>query len=268
MRRLDGGTLARSASLRPDEKASCTDPEPPQPLTPGVPTPTNNLQMSEAITHSPPGGALDAAIERRCDTYFSFLAHLVREPSLAGGRPAQSSSQRIRALGFAARWIELTEGMSDPRRGPDRTCHGHTVLVGERIVATSSFLNGRIDVVPPATHHFRRPPSHPTSPTVGCGPRRRGHEGRGWPWHCSPWVHCMTPTRAKRSPDLGRRTRRGEPRQRHSTSILDGVRGDVAVFPAPTDLAVLVSGVGVLWCAITVHGGGAHAGGGRESPPS
>ena len=230
--------------------------------------------MSEAITHSPPGGALDAAIERRCDTYFSFLAHLVREPSLAGGeRPAQELvAAHLEALGFATHWIELTEGVSGSLGAgvPIEPVAGRAVLVGERKgdSPTSLVLNGHIDVVPPGDASLWTSP--PFTPTVADGWLR----GRGAGDMKGGLAMALLALRALHDTDPGaldaRLTFVVVPEEESSgngtlASILAGVRGDVALFPEPTDLAVLVSGVGVLWCSVSVRGGGAHAGSGTRS---
>ena len=42
-------------------------------------------------------------------------------------------------------------------------------------------------------------------------------------------------------------------------SLLAGVTADGVLLPEPTDLTLLTGGVGVVWCDVTVVGGGAHA---------
>lgn len=229
--------------------------------------------MSRSIAHFAVAAAVDDAVGRLHDEHVDLLAQLVRVPSLAGGeRPAQELvAERLEPLGFVSRWVELTDDVAEtPGAGrPIAPVTGRAALVAERAGASprSLILNGHIDVVPPGDESLWASP--PFSPVVADGWLR----GRGAGDMKGGLVMALLALRALHEchPDAlaGSLTVVVVPEEESSgngtlATILAGVRADVAVFPEPTDLAVLVSGVGVLWCDLVVHGAGAHAGSGTK----
>ena len=147
---------------------------------------------------------------------------------------------------------------------------GRAVLVGERRgdSPTSLLLNGHIDVVPPGDTSLWTSP--PFAPMVVDGWLR----GRGAGDMKGGIAMALLALQALLDTDPrtldARLTFVVVPEEESSgngtlASILADVQGDVALFPEPTELAVLVSGIGVLWCDVSVSGGGAHAGSGTRS---
>jgi acetylornithine deacetylase len=229
--------------------------------------------MSRSITHFATDAALDGAVARRLDEYVDVLAQLVRVPSLAGGeRPAQDVvAGRLEALGFAVRWVELMDEVAETPGGgrPVAPVAGRAALVAERggTSPASLILNGHIDVVPPGDEGLWTNP--PFSPVVRDGwlyGRGAGDMKGGLAMALLALQALRECAPAALDADLTVVVVPEEESSGNGTlaTILAGVRADAVVLPEPTDLDVLIGGVGVLWCDVLVRGGGAHAGSGAK----
>ena len=219
---------------------------------------------------------VDGAVDGSAERAFELLESLVRIPSLAGfERPAQELlADELSALGFDCRWVGLTDEIARlPGAGrPLVPVEGRSALVGERRDRSPSSLliNGHIDVVPADDAALWSCP--PFAPI-----RRNGTMiGRGTGDMKGGLVMALLALWAldQAAPDLsrGRLQFVVVPEEESSgngtlATVDAGVLADAVLLPEPTNLRILLSGIGVLWCELTVTGSGAHAGGGGESSP-
>jgi acetylornithine deacetylase len=212
--------------------------------------------------------ALDKAIAAGAEGAFSFLERLVSEPSTVGNEAGALAvfGQELSDLGFAVRRIELAADIeSDPRAGvsPDLEADRFQIAgsMGPRL-GRSLLLNGHIDVVPADS------PSRWTSAPFT--PRREGTlmYGRGSGDMKCGFAMGVLALRALLSVDpdaiTGPLTFLAVIEEECTgngalSAARDGLLADAVVVLEPTDLDLLVGGVGVLWCDIAVDGVSAHA---------
>src|SRR4051794_3461770 len=215
------------------------------------------------------GLELDAAIDRDAEGAFRFLAQLVEQPSTLGQerRALEVAAAELARLGFEIEWLPLpAEIGDDPSAGvPPSVAGAREVLVARRAgrdgdSARSLLLNGHLDVVPSGD---RKLWSHP--PFV---PVRRGGwmHGRGAGDMKSGWAMATLALSAllDAGDPAGDITVVGVIEEECSgngtlASVRAGVLADAVLLPEPTDLALLTSGVGVLWLDIEVTGTQGHA---------
>ena len=212
--------------------------------------------------------ALDRAIDDLAEDAFAFLERLVAAPSTVGAEmPAQRVVRdELDRLGFDdLRAAHPGEDIAaDPVAGvPQQPYAGRGNVVGHLAAGTgpSLLLNGHIDVVPAEAALWSAPPFQPV--------RRDG-------WLAGRGAGDMKGGFALAALALGalRAAVPGWLRGRLSfASVIEeectgngtlaaaraGVLADAAVLLEPTDLGLLLGGVGILWTEITVRGLPAHA---------
>ncbi|MDB5525377.1 MAG: Acetylornithine deacetylase [Rhizobium sp.] len=216
---------------------------------------------------------LDRAIDAHSEAAFALLEALVREPSIVGSEQAALDvfAREAGALGLTVERLPFPNApMADPRAGvapqaallsPDR----YQVLAttpgdGELLL----LLNGHMDVVPAASPEFwTTPPFEPA--------RREGRlYGRGAADMKSGFAIGVLALKALRdvAPDLFASRRLGflavieEECTGNGTlrSIVEhGIVAPEVVLLEPTNLGLLLGGVGVLWIDIQVVGSAGHA---------
>ncbi len=216
---------------------------------------------------------LDAAIEAESERAFSFLEALVRAPSTVGAEQAAMEvfATEAASIGLDIERLPFASGpRSDPRAGvapnPAAMTPGRFQVLattpGEGDIAL--LLNGHIDVVPAATPDlWTTPPFEPS--------RRDGHlHGRGAGDMKSGFAVGLLALRALRriAPDLFARKRLGflavVEEECTGNGTLDaitthGVTAPEVVVLEPSDLGLLIGGVGVLWAEIEVSSPAGHA---------
>lgn len=211
---------------------------------------------------------LDAAVERFAERSFAFLERLVAAPSTVGNEgPAQDLvAEELARIGFEVRELPIPDAIGeDPLAGvPQEPYAGRcdvlgTIGDGE---GPSLLLNGHVDVVPAG---------EPELWTSGPFEPRRDHGrlfGRGAGDMKGGFAMATLALEALRSvaPEV----------VRGSLSFLSvieeectgngtlaaaraGVLADAVLLPEPTDLRLLLSGVGILWLDVVVDGRAAHA---------
>jgi acetylornithine deacetylase len=213
--------------------------------------------------------AVDACIDRCTDDAFAFLERLVASPSTIG---LESQAQAIVAdelqrLGFDVGSLEIPGDIDeDPVAGiPQASYEGRHDIVGTMRAdgnGPSLLVNGHIDVVP------AEEPELWTSPPFA--PRSQGGHlfGRGAGDMKGGFAMASLALEAIRiaAPE----TIRGpltflsaieEECTGNGTlaAARAGILADAVVLPEPTDLHLLLSGIGVLWLDVVVEGMGAHA---------
>ncbi|HTJ57928.1 MAG TPA: M20/M25/M40 family metallo-hydrolase [Devosiaceae bacterium] len=222
---------------------------------------------------------LDRSIDAHAETAFAFLEALVRAPSTVGSEQAalEVFAQEAASIGLAVERLPFSnERVTDARAGVTQPAE---LLSPDRyqVLATTPgsdalhlLLNGHMDVVPAESPElWTTPPFQPQ--------RRNGRMyGRGAADMKSGFAVGMLALRGLRdvSPDLfaGRRlgflavveeecTGNGALR-----SIAEhGIRAPEVVVLEPTDLGLLLGGVGVLWLDIGVTSRAGHAYAAHES---
>ena len=214
--------------------------------------------------------AVDGAIDTGVPAALATLAELVAEESTLGN---EASSQRIvrrelERLGFEVEEVEIDPRIvaADPASGiPSVGYAGRPVLIGRRAGASrrSLLIQGHIDVVPSgATSLWTTPPFS-----------ARERDG---------WIYGRGAADMKGGIAMALLAL-GALEQAHPESLagalsvatvieeecggngalaalLAGATADAVLLPEPTDLQLLLGGVGVVWCEVTTRRTGAHAG--------
>jgi acetylornithine deacetylase len=212
--------------------------------------------------------ALDRAIQTRTDTALTFLKRLVAAPSTVGcEHEAQALvAAELERLGFAVERLPIPEAIADdPLAGiPQGPYEGRQDVVG-RLGPTegpSLLIDGHIDVVPAGEPALWSTP--PFTPRV-----RRGRlYGRGaGDMKCGfamttlalEAVQAVAPG-AISGPLMVLSAIEEECTGNGTLAAARaGILADAVLLPEPTDLQLLVAGVGILWLDVTVRGRAAHA---------
>jgi acetylornithine deacetylase len=212
--------------------------------------------------------ALDSAIAEGAESAFTFLERLVAAPSTVGQESGALTvfADELTSLGFDVRRVEIPSDISlDPRAGVSpATEHERFQVAGSMGPAEgrSLLLNGHIDVVPAdSSASWSSPPFTP---------RRDGKYlyGRGAGDMKCGFAMGVLALRAllEVEPDAitGPLTFLAVVEEECTgngalSAARDGILADAAVLLEPTDLDLLVGGMGVLWCDVEVDGVAAHA---------
>jgi len=213
--------------------------------------------------------AFDAAIDRHTEAAFDLLVRLVAEPSTVGQEQGalEVLAVELEHLGFGIERLPVPESVtSRPGAGvPSRPYAGRYDLVARRggsPRAPHLLLNGHIDVVPA------------NEPSMWASPPFVAHVENGWlrgrgagDMKCG-FAMGVLALRALRDaipgaalPQLTLVAAIEEECTGNGTlaSVHAGVVADAVVLLEPTDLSILLGGVGIVWLGIEVHGRGAHA---------
>ena len=211
---------------------------------------------------------LDGAIEARADRAVAFLERLVAAPSTVGHeRPAQQLvTEELERLGFTVSEITVPDDIGeDPTAGvPQTDYRGRTDVLGTMgpPEGRSLLVNGHVDVVPPAEPDLWS--DDPFDPIRVDG----WLLGRGAGDMKAGFAMAFLAVEAVRdvAPDaiagpLSFLSVIEEECTGNGTlaAARQGVLADAVVLPEPTDLDLLVAGVGILWLEIDVLGAPGHA---------
>lgn len=215
---------------------------------------------------------IDGVVAERAEHAYGVLARLVGHASVLGserGAQEELAAELVR-LGFAVSWLDIPAAIADdPAAGvPALPYDGRHVLVarlaGSDTSSQSLLINGHLDVVPAGDDDGWSSP--PFSATVADGwmtGRGAGDMKAGF----AMTVLALEALLAAGRP-LGALTVVAVIEEECTgngtlASIRAGVLADAVLLPEPTDLAVLTSGVGVVWADIRARGAAGHA----ESAP-
>jgi acetylornithine deacetylase len=215
------------------------------------------------------GLELDAAIDRDAERAFGFLARLVEQPSTLGSERGalEVAAAELERLGFGIEWLPIPADIGDdPAAGVPTALDGtREVLVARRPgrdggAARSLLLNGHLDVVPsgdPAL--WSLPPFEPVRRDGWMHGRGAGDMKSGW----AMAALALSGLLETRDP-AGDLTVVGVIEEECTgngtlASVRAGALADAVLLPEPTDLAVMTSGVGVLWLDVEVTGTQGHA---------
>lgn len=215
---------------------------------------------------------LDDAVDRHAEHAFGLLADLVAAPSTVGHEQAALGvlEAELVDLGLDVARLPFPAGpLDDPRAGvtqPGLTSSDRFQLLGRTPgpAGLSLLLNGHMDVVPALTPHlWTNPPFTPTRRDGRLHGRGAGDMKGGFAMGCLA-LRALRDTEPELLDDarLGMLAVVEEECTGNGTiwsAARDGVLADAVVLLEPTDLDVLVAGVGVLWVDVEVLGVSAHA---------
>jgi len=215
------------------------------------------------------GANLDARIAANAEDAFRFLERLVAEPSVVG---AEQSAQEVLAdelagLGFEIERLPIPSGIAAvPHAGvPLCSYDGRYDLVARRSGAAgrpSLLLNGHIDVVP------AEEPGQWTTPPFAPNRRDGWLYGRGAGDMKCGFAMGVLAIRSLLdvAPDAisGPLTVLAAIEEECTgngslAAAEQGILADAVILLEPTDLDLLLGGVGILWLEVTVTGRAAHA---------
>jgi acetylornithine deacetylase len=211
--------------------------------------------------------AVDRAIEARMPSAIELLKRLIAERSTLG---EEAGAQRVVAaelerLGFAVRELNVPERIEDHRGAgvAPLSYQGRPLILGERPGDGRSLLvNGHVDVVP--SGDAGQWSSDPFEARVvegwlqgrGAGDMKGGIAMAMLAieslLECCP--EALTGALSFLSVFEEECTGNGT-----LAAVADGVIADSVLLPEPTNLGLLLSGVGILWFEVTVQGRSAHA---------
>lgn len=210
--------------------------------------------------------AVDEAIDGLCDGAFAFLERLVAAPSCVGDEcEAQAVvADELDRLGFDLSQVSLA-ALDEPAAGiPVHILEDRAVVVGRRSGSGRSLvINGHIDVVPPGAQElWSSPPFEPTRTADGWLQGRGAGDMKGGFAMATLALEALLATCSEAL--VGPVTFVSVIEEECTgngtlSSARAGVVGDAVLLPEPTDLGLLLGGIGILWVEITVYGQPAHA---------
>jgi acetylornithine deacetylase len=210
---------------------------------------------------------VDAAIATGAERAFEFLARLVAAESTVGRESAAQEivAEELTRLGFDVEQLPVPEetAAAAPGGAAQLSYSGRPNVVGwlNRGARPSLLLNGHVDVVPAQADLWTSDPYRPRIEDGWLVGRGAGDMKGGF----AMGLLALTALR-DRSPDaiageLGFVSVIEEECTGNGTlaAAKAGVLADAVVLLEPTDLNLLVGGVGILWVEITLTGVSAHA---------
>jgi len=211
--------------------------------------------------------ALDRAIDDLAEDAFAFLERLVAAPSTVGAEmPAQRVVRdELDRLGFETSVLPIGEDIAaDPVAGvPQRSYAGRGDVVAHLAAGTgpSLLLNGHIDVVPAEAPLWSAPPFQPVRRDGWLVGRGAGDMKGGFALAALAVgaLHAAVPGWLRGRLSFASVIEEECTGNGTLAAARAGVLADAAVLLEPTDLGLLLGGVGILWTEITVRGLPAHA---------
>ena len=216
--------------------------------------------------HHSAGAAIDEAVAACAERALAFLDALVREPSVPGAERGAEDvlAAELDRIGMAVERVPFPEGIeADPAAGVGPGAYdGRTIVVGRlggdghRLI-----LNGHLDVVPAGDERLWSSP--PFVPRVHDGwmvGRGAGDMKSGIAMGALA-IEALLSVEPGREPPVTFVGAIEEEQSGNGTlaSIRAGVIGEAAVLLEPTDLRLLVAGIGVLWFEVEVFAEAGHA---------
>ena len=221
------------------------------------------------MTSSPLRIALDRIIDELTPEAVAFLAALVAAPSILGREEGAQDlvAAALAATGFGIERLAVPDTIAHDRLAgvPALPYEGRHDVVGTRDGRGDGphlLLNSHIDVVPADSPELWSSP--PFEPVVrdgwmigrGAGDMKCGFAAtilaiRALDAACPGWQHGrLTFLSAIEEECTGNGT---------LAAIRAGIVADAVLLPEPTDLELLLGGIGILWFEVTIEGRSAHA---------
>jgi acetylornithine deacetylase len=217
--------------------------------------------------HHSVAAAIDDAVDACAERAFAFLDALVRERSVPGAEQGAEDvlASELERIGMAVDRVPFPEGIElDPVAGVGPGPYaGRTIVVGRlgRNGGRRVVLNGHLDVVPAGDERLWS--SSPFMPRIRDGwmvGRGAGDMKSGLAMGTLA-IEAILHSNPGREPPVTLVGAIEEEQSGNGTlaSIRAGLVGDAAVVLEPTDLRLLVSGIGVLWFEVEVFAEAGHA---------
>ena len=216
------------------------------------------------------GGAhferFDERVATLAEEAFEFLERLVAAPSTVGQEQLAQEivAGELAALGFEVTRPPVPEAIAEhPLAGvPQASYSGRYDVLGRLNGPVPGLLfNGHIDVVPADASSWSTDPFRPVRADGWMVGRGTGDMKGGF---AMVWLAlrslAVTMPQALEQP-LGFLSVIEEECTGNGTlaAVAGGVGGRAVILPEPSDLGLLLAGVGVLWVDIELHGAGGHA---------
>ncbi len=215
------------------------------------------------------GAVLDARIAANAERAFGFLERLVAAPSILGSEQAAEEvlAAELDDLGFQLERLPIPADIERiPGAGvPSLPYEGRYNLVGRRSgdpAGPSLLLNGHIDVVPAGEPElWTTPPFQPVRRDGWLYGRGAGDMKCGFAMGVLAVRSLLEVAPAAISGPLAMVAAIEEECTGDGSlaAAHQGVLADAVVLLEPTDLDILLGGIGVLWLKVTVSGRSAHA---------
>lgn len=221
--------------------------------------------MGQPVAHN--WAAVERAIDAHSAASLTFLEELVREPSTVGQEAGAQAvvAAELRRLGFEVRELEIPEEIVDqPGAGvPQLPYAGRPVVVGERGGSGRSLLvNGHVDVVPSgAAERWAGDPFEPLLVDGWLRGRGAGDMKAGFAMALLALAAVLDAAPEMLSGPLSFVSVIEEECTGNGTlaAAAAGVLADAVLLPEPTNLELMLDGIGILWLELTVEGRSAHA---------
>ncbi len=211
--------------------------------------------------------ALDRSIDDLAEQSFGFLERLIAAPSTVG---QEAAAQRVvqaelDRLGFVTSAMDVPEDIAaDPAAGvPQATYVGRPNVVGHLTAGAgpSLLLNGHIDVVPAEPGRWSVRPFQPARRDGWLYGRGAGDMKGGFAVAALAVaaLHAAVPGWLRGRLSFASVIEEECTGNGTLATARGGVLADAAVLLEPTDLGLLLGGVGILWVELTVPGLPGHA---------
>jgi acetylornithine deacetylase len=225
--------------------------------------------MGQLVPHIAPelGAAIDAAVARHHAAAVGLLRRLVAAGSTVGEEAAAQAlvAAELERLGFAVERLAVPEtiGGSAGAGVAQQPYAGREVVVGRRDGAGRSLLiNGHIDVVPAGEPRlWQTPPFEPVERDGWLHGRGAGDMKGGFAmaFLALEAVLDVAPERLRGPLSFVSVIEEECTGNGTLAAAQAGVLADAVFLPEPTDLGLMLDGIGVLWVELVVDGAPAHA---------
>jgi acetylornithine deacetylase len=208
----------------------------------------------------------DECVADHADDAFTFLERLVAAPSTVGHEQLAQDlvAGELASLGFEVTCPPVPEQLvRDPLAGVGQTGYAGRYNVLGRLNGPEPglLINGHIDVVPASPAGWRSDPFRPVRSEGWLVGRGAGDMKGGFAMALLALRALADSMPEALERPLAFLSVIEEECTGNGTlaSVLDGLGGRAVILPEPSDLGLLLSGVGVLWVDIEICGAGGHA---------
>lgn len=213
--------------------------------------------------------AVDRAVEAHAESSFAFLERLIAQPSTVGQEQGalEVFASELAGMGFAIERLQVSESVTSlPGAGVKQTDYaGRYNVVARRAgdrTQRSLLLNGHIDVVPAESPQlWDSPPFVATRRDGWMFGRGAGDMKCGFAMGVLALRAILDAAPSALTAPLSFLAAIEEECTGNGTlaAAADGVTADAVILLEPTNLDLLLGGVGILWLEVEVRGRSAHA---------